>query len=41
MRIRGYGFELGESLSDEAAANLQQASTMVNAWLADIPAAGE
>ena len=37
LRIRGYGFELGASLSDEASANLEQASIRVRAWLADIP----
>ena len=40
LRIRGYGFELGEGLSDEAAANLELAVEKVRAWLADIPAAG-
>jgi Ni,Fe-hydrogenase maturation factor len=38
LRIRGYGFELGESLSAEAAANLEQAGIGVRAWLADLPA---
>ncbi|HLP99143.1 MAG TPA: hydrogenase maturation protease [Sideroxyarcus sp.] len=38
LRIRGYGFELGENLSTEAASNLQQAAARVRAWLADIPA---
>lgn len=37
LRIRGYGFELGESLSDRAAANLEAASSRIRAWLADIP----
>lgn len=40
LRIRGYGFELGAPLSDEASANLEQAQAKVRAWLADIPAAG-
>ncbi|MCK9200478.1 MAG: hydrogenase maturation protease [Gallionella sp.] len=39
LRVRGYGFELGESLSNEASANLAHASEKVRAWLADIPAA--
>lgn len=39
LRIRGYGFELGESLSDEAAANLELAAVKIRAWLADIPVA--
>lgn len=38
LRIRGYGFELGEALSDEASANLEQAAGKVREWLADIPA---
>jgi hydrogenase maturation protease len=37
LRIRGYGFELGEDLSAEASANLEQALSKVRAWLADIP----
>lgn len=41
LRIRGYGFELGEVLSDEASANLEQAAGKVRDWLADIPAPGE
>jgi hydrogenase maturation protease len=40
LRIRGYGFELGESLSDKASDNLELAIERVRAWLADIPAAG-
>ncbi len=40
LRIRGYGFELGAPLSDEASANLEQAQAKVRAWLADIAAAG-
>lgn len=39
LRVRGYGFELGEPLSDRAAANLAAASVRVREWLADIPAA--
>ena len=34
LRIRGYGFELGESLSDEASLNLELATTEVRNWLA-------
>lgn len=34
LRIRGYGFELGESLSDEASFNLELATTEVRNWLA-------
>ena len=34
MRIRGYGFELGESLSKEAAANLALATAEMRLWLA-------
>lgn len=40
LRIRGYGFELGDGLSDEAAANLEQARRMLEPWLADIQSAG-
>jgi len=36
LRVRGYGFELGESLSDEASANLDHAAARVREWLADI-----
>jgi len=39
LRIRGYAFELGEGLSDEAAANLDSATEKVLLWLADIPPA--
>jgi len=35
LRIRGYGFELGDGLSIEAASNLAQASTKVREWIAD------
>jgi hydrogenase maturation protease len=38
LRIRGYGFELGESLSAEASANLGQATARVREWLADLAA---
>lgn len=37
LRIRGYRFELGESLSDDASDNLQQANLKIHEWLADIP----
>ena len=37
MRIRGYGFELGESLSKEAAANLALATAEVRLWLEYLP----
>jgi hydrogenase maturation protease len=40
LRVRGYGFELGEALSDEASANLAHATAKTCAWLADIPVAG-
>lgn len=33
LRIRGYGFELGESLSDEASANLNLATKEICVWL--------
>jgi hydrogenase maturation protease len=36
LRIRGYGFELGDGLSDEASANLERATKKVREWLADI-----
>lgn len=36
LRIRGYGFELGDDLSEEAAANLKRASAKVREWLAEI-----
>ncbi|MFA7400762.1 MAG: hydrogenase maturation protease [Sideroxydans sp.] len=35
LRLRGYGFELGEGLSDEASANMQAASVIVHEWLAE------
>ncbi len=41
LRIRGYGFELGEGLSAEAAANLEHAAGMIRMWLADIRASRE
>lgn len=40
LRMRGYGFELGAGLNEQAAANLEQAARMIRAWLADILAAG-
>lgn len=33
LRIRGYGFELGEGLSPEAAENLEQAAEYLQGWL--------
>lgn len=33
LRLRGYGFELGDDLSDEASANLEVASVIVHEWL--------
>ncbi|MBA4382114.1 MAG: Ni/Fe hydrogenase, partial [Sideroxydans sp.] len=33
LRIRGYGFELGDGLSEEASANLEVASAIVHEWL--------
>ena len=40
LRIRGYNFELGASLSDEASANLVRATAKAREWLADIQPAG-
>ncbi|MBK9160660.1 MAG: hydrogenase maturation protease [Nitrosomonadales bacterium] len=40
LRVRGYGFELGEGLSDEASANLERATEKIRGWLADFPALG-
>jgi hydrogenase maturation protease len=40
LRIRGYGFELGASVSSEASANLELAAVQARTWLADIPTAG-
>jgi hydrogenase maturation protease len=37
LRVRGYGFELGESLSNEASDNLQSATTKVRGWLEGVP----
>ncbi len=37
LRIRGYGFELGESLSAEASVNLELATAEVRNWLARRP----
>jgi hydrogenase maturation protease len=34
MRIRGYGFELGDGLSDEATINLALATAEIRQWLA-------
>ncbi|MBU0622622.1 MAG: hydrogenase maturation protease [Gammaproteobacteria bacterium] len=36
LRVRGYGFELGEGLSAEAQANLLQATGVASAWLAEM-----
>ncbi|MBU0688447.1 MAG: hydrogenase maturation protease [Gammaproteobacteria bacterium] len=33
LGIRGYGFELGEDLSPEAADNLEQATAFLRSWL--------
>lgn len=38
LRVRGYGFELGESLSNEATENLKQAIEKVRDWLEQVPA---
>ncbi len=38
LRVRGYGFELGESLSSEATENLKQAIEKVRDWLEQVPA---
>lgn len=38
LRVRGYGFELGDGLSAEATANLDQAAAMARRWLADMAA---
>lgn len=35
LRVRGYGFELGEDISAEAAANLELAIGRTRTWLAD------
>lgn len=37
LRIRGYGFELGEPISAEAAENLAQAVAFARDWLANVP----
>jgi hydrogenase maturation protease len=37
LRIRGYGFELGDSLSNEASTNLARAIARVREWLAGNP----
>ncbi|MDH4286701.1 MAG: hydrogenase maturation protease [Gallionella sp.] len=36
LRIRGYGFELGDNLSAEATVNLESATGKIREWLADI-----
>ena len=41
LRIRGYGFELGDDLSDEARANLEHSAVKAGEWLADIPSVRE
>ncbi len=41
LRIRGYGFELGESLCAGATANLEHAAGMIRSWLADFRALRE
>lgn len=38
LRIRGYEFELGEALSEDAAANLKRATAKVREWLAETAA---
>ena len=38
LRIRGYGFELGERLSDEAASNLARAKESLRDWLVKMKA---
>lgn len=35
IRIRGYSFELGDGLSNEAQANLKSATARVREWLSD------
>ena len=35
LRIRGYGFELGDPLTDRAAANLEEAARLVRDWCAE------
>jgi hydrogenase maturation protease len=37
LRVRGYGFELGESLSKEASVNLKNAAVKVRSWLEGVP----
>jgi hydrogenase maturation protease len=41
LRIRGYGFELGEGLSNEASANLKRATAKVREWLLENSARNE
>lgn len=38
LRVRGYGFELGEELSAEAFVNLRQAAAKVRVWLTEMSA---
>jgi hydrogenase maturation protease len=40
LRIRGYSFELGAGLSDEASANLQRATAKAREWLAEVTVDG-
>ncbi|MBI5891149.1 MAG: hydrogenase maturation protease [Nitrosomonadales bacterium] len=35
LRVRGYGFELGDSLSSEASINLAQATERARVWLSE------
>lgn len=35
LRLRGYGFELGDGLSDEASDNMKAASVIVQEWLTE------
>ena len=37
LRVRGYGFELGESLSSAATENLKRATAKILDWLEGIP----
>jgi hydrogenase maturation protease len=36
LRIRGYGFELGEDLSAEASANLEISTSKIRDWLTNV-----
>ncbi len=40
LRIRGYSFELGAGLNDEASANLECATKKAREWLADVTLEG-